>query len=423
MTLADIRPAAEVPQHRLKNGALIDVEMSSNAIVLRGRPARLVLARDVSEKRRLEVQLRQAQKMEAIGRLAGGVAHDFNNLLGVITGYGEQRRVTEIQKAAERAANLTRQLLAFSRKQVLETKILNLSEVVTDLGGMLHRLIGEDVHLSTRVAADLGRVRADRGQVEQVIVNLVVNARDAMPRGGELILETANATLDEAYCRQHADVQPGRYVTLAVTDTGTGMDAETQSHVFEPFFTTKPEGQGTGLGLATVFGIIKQSGGHVSVHSQPGKGSTFTVYLARTDEEAPPPAGPEAAARRSGHETILVVEDAAPLRTMIREILEGDGYTVREYATPTTVLDELALLGGASVLLTDVVMPGTSGPELARLVRAAHPHIKILFMSGYTEQAVSRHGVLEPASDFLQKPFTTDGLLAKVRAVVDGGTE
>jgi nitrogen-specific signal transduction histidine kinase/CheY-like chemotaxis protein len=404
--------------------------------VLRGRPARLVLATDVSEKKRLETQLRQAQKMEAIGRLAGGVAHDFNNLLGVITGYGEllrkglgpqhpeQRRVIEIQKAAERAANLTRQLLAFSRKQVLETKILDLSEVVTGLEGMLHRLIGEDVHLVTRAAGAIGRVRADRGQVEQVILNLVVNSRDAMPRGGELIIETANAVLDEAYSHQHADVRPGPYAMLAVSDTGAGMDAETQSHIFEPFFTTKEEGKGTGLGLATVFGIVKQSGGHVSVYSEVGRGSTFRVYLPRTDEDAPAEAeGTSQPSDLRGHETILVVEDAEALRAMIREILEGAGYSVVEYAAPTAAVEEIDRLGRVDVLLTDVVMPRMSGPELAGTLRRTHPHLKVLFISGYTDQAVGHQGVFAPDSQFLQKPFTTAALLAKVRALLDSRPE
>ena len=454
MTLTDIRPRSEVPrllrrlaedpvrgrssdgtwQHRLKHGSVIDVETSSNAITFRGRPARMVLATDVSEKRRLEGQLRQAQKMEAVGRLAGGVAHDFNNLLGVITGYGElvrkglgaqhpeHRRVVEIQKAAERAANLTRQLLAFSRKQVLETKILDLNDVVTELGAMLHRLIGEDVHLATRVAPGLGRVRADRGQIEQVIVNLVVNARDAMPRGGDLIIETANVAFDEAHSRQHADVRPGDYVMLAVTDTGSGMDAKTQSHIFEPFFTTKEEGKGTGLGLATVFGIVNQSGGHVSVDSELGKGSTLRVYLPRTDEDAPP----ERAAERSnvtGHETILVVEDAEALRSMIREILEGAGYSVVEYAAPGAVLEAIDVLGEVDVLLTDVVLPRMSGPELAGLLRQARPHLEVLFMSGYTDQSAGHAAVLDPDRHFLQKPFTTADLLGKIRAVLDTARE
>jgi PAS domain S-box-containing protein len=450
MTIKDIRLPEEVPrlvaqiahgasrvstegtwQHRQRDGTLMDVEIRSNAIVFRGRSARLVLATDVSERRRLEAQLRQAQKMEAVGRLAGGVAHDFNNLLGVISGYSEllgkgldrdhpaQRRVLEIQKAAERAAALTRQLLAFSRKQVLETKVLSVNDLVTGLAGMLHRLIGEDVHLVTKPSPDVGQVRADRGQLEQVIVNLVVNARDAMPRGGEVVIEIANTSFDESDSRQHAEVAPGRYVMIAVSDTGEGMDAETQSHIFEPFFTTKGEGKGTGLGLATVFGIVKQSGGHVGVHSEPGRGSTFRVYLPRTEEDAQPDVAIEPSAHLGGHETIALVEDADALRLMIREILEGASYVVFEYATPDEALEELARRGKVDLLLTDVVMPHTSGPDLARALRDVHPDIKVLFMSGYTDQAVSHHGLLVAEGQFLQKPFTTDGLLRKVRAVLE----
>jgi two-component system, cell cycle sensor histidine kinase and response regulator CckA len=451
MTIKDIRPPEEVPRllaeiaesasndgragdglwrHRRRDGTVMDVDIRSHTITFRGQPASLVLAMDVSEKRRLETQLRQAQKMEAVGRLAGGVAHDFNNLLGVISGYSEllgktlgpqhpgQRRVAEIHKAADRASALTRQLLAFSRKQVLETKVLGLNDVVSGLAGMLHRLIGEDVRLVTRPRADLGQVRADQGQVEQVIVNLVVNARDAMARGGDLVIETSNTTIDEAYCREHPDVTPGRYVTIAVSDTGEGMSAETQSHIFEPFFTTKADGRGTGLGLATVFGIVKQSGGHVSVYSELGKGSTFRVYLPRTDEAATPEvAGP--AADLTGHETILLVEDAETLRVMTREILEGAGYAVIEAASPAAVLAQLGNLGAVNVLLTDVVLPGMSGPDLAKDLRRTRPDLKIVFMSGYTEQAVGNHGVFDPEAQFLQKPFTTDSLLRKVRAVLD----
>jgi two-component system cell cycle sensor histidine kinase/response regulator CckA len=455
MTLKDIRPVADVPrllarlaedpdrgrssdgtwQHRFKDGTVVDVEVSSNRILFRGRSARLVLATDVSEKRRLETQLRQAQKMEAIGRLAGGVAHDFNNLLGVIAGYGEllskglgpghpeQRRVIEIRKAAERAANLTRQLLAFSRKQVLETRVLNVSDVVTELGGMLHRLIGEDVHLVTRVAPDIGNVRADRGQLEQVILNLVVNARDAMPRGGELVIETANTAFGEADSRPAADVRPGRYVMLSVRDTGTGMDAETQSHIFEPFFTTKGEGKGTGLGLATVFGIVKQSGGHVAVDSELEKGSTFRVYLPRTDEEGAPAAAPAPVPDLSGHETILLVEDAEALRAMVREILEGAGYSVLDYASPAALLEVVGDLARVDVLLTDVVMPKMTGPELARLLRGTHPDIKVVFMSGYTDRSAGHDEVFDADSHFLQKPFTADDLLGKLRAVLASGRE
>jgi PAS domain S-box-containing protein len=450
MTIKDIRPAEEVPRmlrvaevaakgaqptegtgrHCRRDGTIMDVDIRSHGITFHGQPACLVLAMDVSEKRRLETQLRQAQKMEAVGRLAGGVAHDFNNLLGVISGYSEllgkslgpehpgQRRVAEIQKAADRASALTRQLLAFSRKQVLETKVLKLNDVVTGLAGMLHRLIGEDVRLVTRPRADLGQVRADQGQLEQVIVNLVVNARDAMARGGDLIIETANTTIDEAYCRQHADVTPGRYVTIAVSDTGEGMSAETQSHIFEPFFTTKEDGKGTGLGLATVFGIVKQSGGHVTVYSELGKGSTFRVYLPRTDEAAVPEVAAPAVSDLTGHETILLVEDAETLRMMTREILEGAGYAVIEAANPAAVLERLSSLDAVDVLLTDVVMPGMSGLELAKDLRRTRPDLKILFMSGYTDQALENHGVFDTEAQFLQKPFTTDSLLRKVRAVL-----
>jgi PAS domain S-box-containing protein len=428
----DLTTRTEDQLLRRADGSTVSVDVSTSPVRIGEDTIVLLILRDITERRRLETQLRQAQKMEAVGRLAGGVAHDFNNLLGVISGYAEllrkglepehpaQRRVHEIQRAAERASGLTRQLLAFSRKQVLETKILNLGDVVADVEGMLHRLIGEDVRLSTKAAADLGQVRADRGQVEQVILNLVVNARDAMPKGGELIIETANTTFDEAYCRQHPDVRPGRYVMLAVSDTGEGMDAETQSHIFEPFFTTKGEGKGTGLGLATVFGIVKQSGGHVNVYSEPGRGSTFRVYLPRTDEEAQPEVAAPTSNDLGGHETILLVEDAEALRVMIREILEGAGYAVVERASSQEVLEQAgAGLGAFDLLLTDVIMPRVSGPDLARALRRAHPGLKVLFMSGYTDQAVGRQGVLDSGGQFLQKPFTTDGLLTKVRAVLD----
>jgi CheY-like chemotaxis protein len=286
---------------------------------------------------------------------------------------------------------------------------------------MLHRLIGEDVHLATRVAPDIGHVRADRGQLEQVILNLVVNARDAMPRGGELIIETANVALDEGHSRQQADVRPGAYVMLAVHDTGEGMDEDTQSQIFEPFFTTKGEGKGTGLGLATVFGIVKQSDGHVTVDSELGRGSTFRVYLPRTDEVVPPEPAAERPSNVAGHETILLVEDAEALRAMIREILEAGGYSVVEYASPDGVIEDMGELGGVDVLLTDVVMPRMSGPELARLVRRTYPRLKVLFMSGYTDQSAGRHEVFDADSQFLQKPFTTGDLIGKVRAVLDGG--
>jgi two-component system, cell cycle sensor histidine kinase and response regulator CckA len=449
MTIKDIRPPEDVPKllailpgvrgqisagvwrHRLKGGAVVDVEVASNAIVFQGQAARLVLASDVSEKKRLEADLLQAQKMDAVGRLAGGVAHDFNNLLGVISGYSQLlgkdlgpehrglKRVEEIQKAAERAAGLTRQLLAFSRKQMLEMKVLDLNAIVSDIGTMLHRLIGEDIQLVTKVAADLGSVRADRGQIDQVILNLVVNARDAMPHGGQLQIETANVALDEGYARAHSDVRAGRYVQLAVSDSGEGMTAETQSHIFEPFFTTKEAGKGTGLGLATVFGIVKQSGGHVAVYSEVGQGSTFRVYLPRVDEEAAriiPVAGRGAAV--GGNETILLVEDADALRAMIREILESAGYAVLECSNAEEAASRMTA-ARADLLLTDVIMPRLSGPDLARELRAARPGLKVLFMSGYTDEAIARRGVLETGARFMEKPFTTEVLLQNVRVTLD----
>jgi two-component system, cell cycle sensor histidine kinase and response regulator CckA len=436
---ADGAPAAEPDKrgsrtwkHRLKDGSIADVEVATNSIVFRGRKARLALATDVSEKRRLESQLLQAQKMEAVGRLAGGVAHDFNNILSVITGYSEllrrklepqhpgQRRVEEIQKAANRAAALTRQLLTFSRKQVLETEVLGVNEIASDLEMMLERLIGEDVHLSTRLDPQLGRVRGARGQIEQVILNLVVNARDAMPRGGDLIIETSNTLVDEAYARSHPDARPGRYAVLSVSDNGDGMDAETQSHIFEPFFTTKEEGKGTGLGLSTVFGIVKQSGGFVNVYSEVGVGSTFKVYLPRVDEEisttedAP---GPESLPR--GDETILLVEDAEALRVMIREILEAAGYSIIDCGDPGDALQKAATAGTViDLVVTDVIMPRMSGPELVRSLLANQPTLKVLYMSGYTDAAISQHDVLEAGAQFIQKPFSTGSLLRKVRGAL-----
>jgi two-component system, cell cycle sensor histidine kinase and response regulator CckA len=427
-------PATGVFRHRLKTGAIIEVEVAANSLLFRGRPARLVLVNDVSDKRRLEAQLLQAQKMEAVGRLAGGVAHDFNNLLGVITGYSELLgktlepqhrgwgRLLEIQKAAERAAGLTRQLLAFSRKQVLATRVLDLNHIVGELEKMLRRLIGEDVQLLSKTAVGLWPVRADSGQIEQVIVNLVVNARDAMPNGGTVVVETSNVLVDDSYARSHADVSLGAYVMLTVSDTGEGMDEATQSHIFEPFFTTKEEGKGTGLGLATVFGIVKQSGGHIRVYSEKGVGSTFKVYLPRAYEAAEAETAAEPAKPLRGTETILLVEDAEALRIMIREILEGAGYGVIECADAAEALRKPAPdVARAHLLLTDVIMPQTSGPDVARSLRQKHPGLKVLFMSGYTNQAIGHHGVLDEGAQLLEKPFTTEGLLRKVRSVLDAG--
>ncbi len=383
--------------------------------------------------RQSEAQLRQAQKIEAVGKLAGGVAHDFNNLLTVITGrtelllsrlrrdHPDRHDLELIEKTAERAAALTQQLLAFSRKQILQPKVLDLNQVVEGLGAMLRRTIGEDIDLRIVPGPDLGRVKADPGQIEQVILNLCVNARDAMPRGGRLTLETANGELDAAFVRRHPGARPGRCVTLAVRDTGCGMDAETLAHVFEPFFTTKERGKGTGLGLSTVYGIVRQHEGYVAVESAPGRGSTFTIHLPRSDhaveglEPAAPPAWP-----RGGSETILLVEDERDVRDLAREIIEMAGYTVLAANGPGAGLEICERhRGDIDLLLTDVVMPGMSGPELAHRLVAARPRLKVLYMSGYTDDAIVKHGVLDFGTRFLQKPFTAESLARAVRDVLD----
>ena len=389
---------------------------------------------DTTPQKELEEQLRHAQKMDAVGRLAGGVAHDFNNLITAMTGYtdllleslspSDTRRfdVKQIGIAARRAAGLTQQLLAFSRKQVMHLQMLDLNEVVSAIDLMLRRLIGEDVQLESVLEPGAGRVRADLGQLEQVIVNLAVNARDAMPRGGKLTIETSEIELDEAYARERAEaVAPGRYVALTVTDTGHGMDDETLENVFEPFFTTKEAGRGTGLGLATVYGIVTQSGGHIDVTSDPGGGTTFRIYLPRVEAEAAPlPAAP-ARETVGGSETILLVEDEVMLRTLIRQQLERRGYAVLEAGTAA---DALALAATherpIELLLTDVVMPDLSGFEVAERVEAKRPETRVLYMTGYSERALDdRAGGVE---DILPKPFTIDELARRVRDVLDAET-
>jgi signal transduction histidine kinase len=391
---------------------------------------------DVTEQVRLQ-RLggeQQSQKMEALGRLAGGVAHDFNNLLGVITGYGEllaknlksqprfTKYVDEIIRAADRAAGLTRQLLAFSRKQVLQPRVLDLNALVTDVEKMLGRLIGEDILLTSVLGDHLGHVKADPGQIEQVLLNLAVNARDAMPKGGRLTIETANVELDDAYARLRLGVEPGPYVMLAVSDTGQGMKQEVLAHVFEPFFTTKATGKGTGLGLATVHGIVKQSGGHIWVYSEPEYGATFKVYLPRVKEEA------SVATKRDqddevprGTETVLLVEDETGLRELIRECLEASGYAVLEARQAGHAI-EIAQkhTDPIHLLMTDVIMPGMSGRELAHRLESSHSETKVLYMSGYTDDAIVIHGVLAEEMAFLQKPFTIQALARKVRALLDG---
>jgi PAS domain S-box-containing protein len=390
------------------------------------------IALDLSDRKQLEAELRQAQKMEAIGRLAGGVAHDFNNLLTVIAGRGELlrhrlpadspliRHADLILKTAERAAALTQQLLAFSRKQVLQPKLVDLAAVVHGTEKILRRLIGEDVELHTVAGAGLGVVRADPGQIEQVILNLAVNARDAMPDGGRLVLETANVTLDEAFVRQHAGARAGRYVVLSVSDTGAGMTPEVQAHLFEPFFTTKGVGKGTGLGLATVYGIVKQSGGYITVDSEPGRGARFDIYLPRIEGASPDRDDAPTPEPRPGRETILLVEDQTEVRDLARDILHGSGYTVLEARNGAEALQLWDQHGGAvELILTDVVMPQMGGRELADRLLAARPGLRVLYMSGYTDDTLGREGVLDPARAYLPKPFSSASLLRRVRDVLD----
>jgi len=385
-----------------------------------------------TERRSLERQLLQSQKMEAVGRLAGGIAHDFNNVLTAIFGYVGllldglptlsplRPDLEEIRTAAERAAGLTRQLLAFSRKQVLQMRVLDLNELMADLDKLLRRLLGEDIDVVTTLDAALGAVRADSGQLEQVVVNLAVNARDAMPSGGRLTLETRNAELDETYAREHQPVRPGRYVMFALSDTGTGMSPETMSHMFEPFFTTKEAGKGTGLGLATVYGIVKQSGGYVWCYSELGHGTTFKVYLPRVDEPVDRLPVRVAARPTRGSETVLIVEDEAALRALTRRVLEKHGYTVLD-ASDADAAAALARehAGPIHLLLADVVLPGGSGRALADALLVQRAALKVLFMSGYTEDAIVHRGVLARDTPFIGKPFAAETLAAKVREVLD----
>jgi two-component system, cell cycle sensor histidine kinase and response regulator CckA len=394
-----------------------------------------VFAEDVTERRALERQLRMAQKMEAVGRLSGGIAHDFNNLLGVIMGYSQVLKRTlgatnpsfehaeEIEKASQRAVSLTRQLLAFSRQQVLDPAILNLNTLVSDMEKMLPRLIGEDIALNFILEPNLGQVKADPGQIEQVIMNLAVNSRDAMPNGGKLTIETANVELDMAFTRQHPGSRVGKYVTLAVTDTGTGIDPEIQSQIFEPFFTTKERDKGTGLGLATVYGVVKQSGGYIALDSEKGKGARFSVYLPRVEEILPrPEVRASSPGNLRGSETVLLVEDAEPLRKLAHMFLQESGYNVLDAADGTEALE---VARGCSrpihLLLTDVVMPGINGRVLAERLAAMQPSMKVLYMSGYTDSFIAGHGVLEAGTHLLHKPFTQEALARKVRELLDDG--
>jgi PAS domain S-box-containing protein len=457
MTLKDIRPPEDITalqqdvqnapsfdegriwQHRKKDGQIVMAEVRAHEFTAGARSLRLVLANDVTERlraeealRKTEEQLRQAQKMEAVGRLAGGVAHDFNNLLSVILSYAEllladlgakepmREEVDQIRKAAVRAADLTRQLLMFSRQQVLEPKVVDLNDVLMNLDRMLQRIIGVDIELVLICGKPLGRVRVDPGSMEQVIMNLVLNARDAMPVGGKLTMETSNVDIDETSAKEHLGTYPGPHVMLAVSDTGIGMDRATQARIFEPFFTTKEMGKGTGLGLSTVFGIVQQSGGSIWVYSEPGRGTSFKIYFPRVDAAADEARATRRPTKLRGTETVLLVEDDGQVRAVACGILRRSGYKVLEARNG----GEAMLLCESHpdpihLLISDVVMPLMSGPELARRVAGTRPEMKVLCMSGYTDDSIVRHGVVDSDVAYLQKPITPENLTRKVREVLD----
>jgi PAS domain S-box-containing protein len=423
---------------RRKDGGWVSLESTASTVRdSKGQVQKLVIVnRDITERKQLEEQLQMAQKVEAIGRLSGGIAHDFNNILGVIIGYTEtlQRRmqpenvfrdaVDEIERAAKRAASLTQQLLAFSRKQVLEPRILDLNAVVRDMGKMLTSLMGEHIELDLALPDSPELLRADRTQLEQVILNLSVNARDAMPRGGKLTIETSTVDMDEANPARPAYMTPGSYVLLKVTDTGCGMTREIRAHVFEPFFTTKAKGKGTGLGLATVYGVVKQSGGYILVDSEPGEGAVFEIYLPLVEapvEIANVPRVPTKQPQQH-HASILLVEDEASLRKLTRDVLQEMGYTVREAVDAAQALEIAKNSGAIDLLLTDVVMPGMSGRALADALAISHPDTRVLFMSGYAHGEIAKQGVLDAGMAILRKPFTREELIRRVEEALMGVT-
>jgi PAS domain S-box-containing protein len=419
--------------HRRRDGTLFPVEVQAQHLELSDGAIKVAYVREITERDRLEAQLRQAQKMESVGRLAGGVAHDFNNLLTAISGNVElalldlrpadplYELLIEVHRAADSAANLTRQLLAFSRKQVIDPRVVNLNGIVDELQKMLKRLMREDVDVHVRLDPGLWQTKVDRGQLEQVLVNLAVNARDAMPHGGTLTLETGNATLDEAYTRTRSYVIPGEYVMLAVTDTGTGMDEQAKAHLFEPFFTTKEHGKGTGLGLAMVYGAVKQNRGSIEVESEPGRGTTFRIYLPRVVAAPDPLPVPSPTMRLpGGTETILLVEDEEKVRAVAVGLLRRLGYTVIASSCATEALSAVReLTGPLHLLVTDVVLPGMNGRILAQQVEALRPGTKVLYTSGYSEDVVIHHGVLDPGIEFVPKPYSIDLLARRVREVLD----
>jgi hypothetical protein len=433
MERKEIRDISALQEKYLRlDGAPVELEVSAVSVDYLGKPALQVFARDITGRKQLEEQLRQSQKIEAVGRLAGGIAHDFNNLMTVILGYvGLMKKrmenpallslgLEEIGMACERATRLTQQLVAFGRKQILQPQVLDLNSIVSNMDKMLRRLIGEDIELVTILGKTLGRVKADPGQIEQVIINLVLNARDAMPKGGRITIETANSDLDASVTWKHRDIPDGPYATLEIRDSGIGMDDETKRHIFEPYFTTKEVGKGSGLGLATVHGIIRQSGGDIRLESEPNKGTTFTIWLPRTEEvpamesielvlEAPP-----------GRETILVVEDAESVRVLVREALEDAGYRVIEASNGIEALERISQnREPIHLMLTDVVMPKMGGRALATRVASLHPETKILFMSGYVGDGVN--GIYHPLGRraSISKPFKPEELARKVREVLD----
>jgi two-component system, cell cycle sensor histidine kinase and response regulator CckA len=451
MSIFDIRPGSERAKvlaylenlaadgeehcfwiHQKKDGKTFEAELISHELLYAGKRVRLVVAQDISERRHLELQLRQSQKMEAVGRLAGGVAHDFNNLLMVIKGHTElmlntlpaadpiARKIAQIDRSADRATTLTRQLLAFSRLQVLQPQVINLNSVLDEMGKLLPRLIGEDIELVLRPKPKLGTIRADASQMEQVLMNLAVNARDAMPTGGKLLIETSNCELDQTYTSSHPLMKPGSYVLLDVTDTGTGMDEETQAHIFEPFFTTKEKGKGTGLGLATVYGIVKQSGGFVWVYSELGKGTSFKIYLPRVDEtETLAGTAKISAEIPAGTETVLLTEDEQDVREVAREFLESGGYKVMEAKNGQEAMEIAAQhRGQIDLLVTDMVMPGMGGQELAVRLQKEHPGLAVVFMSGYSEHAATEMADADPSVRLMTKPFNRSVMLRTVREIL-----
>jgi hypothetical protein len=452
MRITDIRPPEDVPmllnfmgdrkdtwfraggwRHRHKSGNVIYVDIISHPVIFQGRRASLVIAQDITERRRLEAQLRHSQKMEALGRLAGGISHEFNNVLTAILGFStllledvtapgaDRTHLEQIHKAATRARSLTVQLLAFSRKQLVEPKVVDANVLIDDLTRMLRRLVGEDVETVVRLDPRVGRVRVDAGELAQVLTNLVINARDAMPGGGLLTIETANVELDKEYARKYAEVTPGSYVMMAVTDSGIGMPPEVLDRLFEPFFTTKASGTGTGLGLATAYGIIKQRNGHIAVYSEPLRGTTFKIYLPRVDDPAPAETVRESAAppAAAGSVTILVAEDDDEVRALIQDTLERRGYSVLAAATPDEALRLAADDDGRiGLLITDVVMPGLSGPQLAERLTEARHELRIIYMSGFPDEAAIRSASIRPGAIFLQKPFTLRQLEQRVHEIL-----